>query len=145
MAVEGRFDHVGVNVADLEGAERWYRAALGLRRVFAFTVEEAGLSGVVLESPRGYRIELLHRTGSHPGERAADPVGAALIQGYGHFALNVDALGPAYAGLRAAGAGEVRPPAPSPEEGIRMAWLTDPEGNLIELIERRAAPGEPEP
>jgi hypothetical protein len=29
-------------------------------------------------------------------------------------------------------------PGPSPEPGIRRAWVTDPEGNLIELIEKNA-------
>ena len=134
-----RFDHVGVNVADLGRAERWYTGAFGLRRVFAFTLDEVSLSGVVLESPRGHRIELLHRAGSAPGPRGDGPVEAAAIEGYGHVALRVDALEPVYDGLRAAGAREVRPPGPSPEEGVRMAWLADPEGNLIELVESRAA------
>jgi hypothetical protein len=26
-------------------------------------------------------------------------------------------------------------PGPSPQPGFRFAWVTDPEGNLIELIE----------
>ena len=28
------------------------------------------------------------------------------------------------------------PPQPSPEPGVRMSFLADPEGNLIELVER---------
>lgn len=141
--MDARFDHVGVNVADLDRAERWYTGAFGLRRVFAFTLDEAGLSGVVLESPYGYRIELLHRTGSAPGPRGDGPIEAARIEGYGHVALNADVLEPVYDALTAAGAREVRPPGPSPEPGVRMAWLADPEGNLIELVERSAAaPGE---
>jgi len=27
-------------------------------------------------------------------------------------------------------------PSPSPEPGVRFAFLADPEGNLIELVER---------
>lgn len=30
------------------------------------------------------------------------------------------------------------PARPSPEAGIRMAYVADPEGNLIELLDRRA-------
>jgi catechol 2,3-dioxygenase-like lactoylglutathione lyase family enzyme len=28
------------------------------------------------------------------------------------------------------------PPCPAPEPGVRMAFVTDPEGNLIELLHR---------
>jgi len=131
-----RFDHVGINVRDLAAATTWYSEAFGLRRVFEFTLEGPGLSAVVLESPDGYRIELLTRPGSVAGLRAPDPVAAALTEGYGHFALSVPDLDPAYEALVAHGAGEVMKPGPSPEPGIRMAWVTDPEGNLIELIEK---------
>jgi hypothetical protein len=30
----------------------------------------------------------------------------------------------------------VMPPGPSPEAGVRMAFVADPEGNLIELLHR---------
>jgi predicted enzyme related to lactoylglutathione lyase len=28
------------------------------------------------------------------------------------------------------------PPQPAPEPGVRMSFLADPEGNLIELVQR---------
>ena len=37
----------------------------------------------------------------------------------------------------ARGARPVMPPGPSPEAGVRMAFVADPEGNLIELMQRR--------
>ncbi|TKA03097.1 VOC family protein [Actinacidiphila oryziradicis] len=133
--MEARFDHVGINVRDLAAATAWYREAFGLTPYFAFDLEGPGLSGIVLQSPQGYRIELLARPGSQPGLRAPDPLTAALTEGYGHFALNVPELDPVYEALVALGAGEVMKPGPSPQPGFRMAWVTDPEGNLIELIE----------
>jgi glyoxylase I family protein len=36
----------------------------------------------------------------------------------------------------AAGACEKVSPRPSPEPGVRFAFLADPEGNLVELVER---------
>lgn len=133
-----RLDHVGVNVRDLPTLTAWYKDAFGLKTVFEFTLEGPGLSAVVLEHPHGWRIELLARTGSTPGLRAPDPLTAALTEGYGHFAVTTPELAPVYAALVAHGAGEAMPPGPSPEAGIRMAWVTDPEGNLIELIEKNA-------
>ncbi|MFC1400999.1 MULTISPECIES: VOC family protein [Streptacidiphilus] len=129
-----RLDHVGINVRELATATAWYSRAFGLRTVFEFTLDGPGLSAVVLEHPRGWRIELLHRTGSAPGPRGANPLEAALHEGYGHFALTVPELRPLYDTLVGHGATEVMAPGPSPEPGVHMAWVADPEGNLIELI-----------
>lgn len=131
-----RLDHVGVNARDLPALTAWYREAFGLRPVFDFHLDGPGLTGVVLAHPHGWRLELLARPGSTPGLRAPDPLTAALTEGYGHFAVTTPELEPVYAALVAHGAGEVMRPRPSPEPGIRMAWVSDPEGNLIELIEK---------
>ncbi|WP_427918002.1 VOC family protein [Streptomyces sp. cg40] len=133
-----RLDHVGVNVRDLTAQTAWYQGAFGLKTVFEFHLEGPGLRGVVLEHPRGWRIELLARPGSAPGLRAPDPMTAVLTEGYGHFAVTTPELDPVHEELVARGAGEVMAPGPSPEPGVRMAWVSDPEGNLIELIEKNA-------
>ncbi|MDO0917039.1 VOC family protein [Streptomyces sp. DT2A-34] len=139
-----RLDHVGVNVRDLTAQTAWYQGAFGLRTVFEFRLEGPGPSGVVLEHPDGWRLELLARAGSAPGLRAPDPVTAARTEGYGHFAVTTPELDlvhealVALVALVAHGAGEVMKPGPSPEPGVRMAWVADPGGNLIELIERSA-------
>ncbi len=131
-----RLDHVGINVHHLQAQTEWYERAFELQSVFEFTLEQVGMSAVVLEHARGWRLELLARNGSAPGLRAADPIAAGLTEGYGHFAVTVAELDPAYARLLAEGAAGIRAPGPSPEPGIRMAWVADPEGNLIELIEK---------
>ncbi|WP_210588685.1 VOC family protein [Streptomyces sp. GESEQ-35] len=131
-----RLDHVGVNVRDLTAQTAWYQRAFGLTTVFDFHLEGPGLTGVVLAHPHGWRIELLARPGSTPGLRGPDPLTAALTEGYGHFAVTTPELDPVYEALAAQGAGEVMKPGPSPEPGVRMAWVSDPEGNLIELIEK---------
>jgi len=133
-----RLDHVGVNVRDLTAQTAWYQGAFGLKTVFEFHLEGPGLRGVVLEHPRGWRIELLARPGSASGLRAPDPMTAVLTEGYGHFAVTTPELDPVHEALVARGAGVVMAPGPSPEPGVRMAWVSDPEGNLIELIEKNA-------
>lgn len=135
--MRARLDHVGVNVHDLAAQTAWYRRAFGLTPVFEFRLEGPGLTGVVLEHPSGWRLELLARPGTKaPAPKAPDPVSAVLTEGYGHFAVTTPQLDPAHARLLACGAGEAVPPGPSPQPGVRMAWVTDPEGNLIELIEK---------
>lgn len=130
------FDHVGISVADIGKATEWYCSALDLREEFAFEIAPHNFRGVMLVSPQGFRIELLERTGSQPGLQAPDPLTAALTLGYGHFALSVDDVDAAFRSLIEAGAAERMAPQPSPEPGGRMAFVADPEGNLIELLSR---------
>lgn len=130
-----KLDHVGLGVGDLDVMTGWYTDALGLRVEFEFAV--ADLRGVMLLGA-GYRIELLHRHGNRDGLQAASPAGAALVRGYGHIALDVSDVDGEYARLLAAGATDRMSPRPSPEPGVRMAYVADPEGNLIELLDRTA-------
>ncbi len=132
-----RLDHVGVNVADLAKAEAWYCAAFGLQRELTVRIDAADLDIVMLRhAAHGHRVELLHRPGGRPGLRAASPAEAALTEGFGHVAFDVPDLDDTHRRLLGHGAREVLPPQPSPEPGVRMSFLADPEGNLIELVER---------
>jgi lactoylglutathione lyase len=140
MTSAATFDHVGISVADLGTAADWYCAALGLAREFEFEVPQAALRGAMLLSPAGYRVELLERAGSAAaGPAPAGPDEAALQRGYGHMCLDVADVDAAHARLLAAGAADRMPPRAAPEPGVRMAFVADPEGNLIELIDRTCA------
>jgi catechol 2,3-dioxygenase-like lactoylglutathione lyase family enzyme len=88
----------------------------------------------VLRAPNGLRVELIEREGSR-AQSFHDPLEAALTQGYGHWALEVDDLDQVFEALSAAGAESVSPPAPAVQPGARFACLRDPEGNLLELIQ----------
>jgi len=134
-----RFDHVGISVPDLEAAVAWYREALHLTEEHAFSVQGTGLRGVMLRHPTGYRVELLHVPTAGPGLVADGPLQAAGTLGYGHLCLAVDTPGRVdaeFARLVAAGAGVRMSPRPAPRPGARMAFVADPYGNLIELIDR---------
>jgi len=133
-----RLDHVGIAVADLPGMAAWYVDTFGLERELALRVEPIELDIEMLRHPVfGYRVELLHRPGSAPGPKPADPPQAALVEGYGHVAFDVGDLDAAYHLAVASGARSVMRPQPSPESGVRMAFVADPEGNLVELLQRR--------
>jgi lactoylglutathione lyase len=131
-----RLDHVGLNVADLDAMSSWYGKALDLAIEFEFALEHVDFRGAMLRSSDGWRLELLHRPESRPGLQAANPVEAALTRGFGHLALDVPDVDAAYDALLAAGAEDRMSPRPSPEPGVRMAYVADPEGNLLELLDR---------
>jgi lactoylglutathione lyase len=135
--VPERLDHVGLNVADLASAAAWYVDAFGYVVELEARVEAVDLDIVMLVHPtHGDRLELLHRTGSRPGLRAVDPAEAALTEGLGHLAFGVELLDETFGRVVALGARVVMPPQQSPEPGVRMAFVADPEGNLVELLDR---------
>ncbi|HEY6743147.1 MAG TPA: VOC family protein, partial [Lapillicoccus sp.] len=106
---------------------------------FEFALSHVEFNGVMLRSPEGYRVELLWRPENSVGLQAANPVEAALTRGFGHLALDVPDVDVAYAALLAAGATDRMSPRPSPEPGVRMAYVADPEGNLLEVLDRTTA------
>ena len=137
-------DHVGLTVGDLPAMTAWYAEALGLDVEFEFVLDHVDFRGAMLRSPASatgacWRLELLHRPEGRPGLQSASPVEAALTHGFGHLALDVPDVDSAYAALLAAGASDRMSPRPSPEPGVRMAYVADPEGNLVELLDRTTA------
>lgn len=134
-------DHVGVSVENLDAQVEWYSRALGLERKGRFQVEALGLSGEFLLSPEGWAIEMLQREGSGGGLRAPDPMTALLTRGYGHICLRVTDVDAMFDSLIAAGGVEKLSPRQSPEPGVRFAFVADPEGNLIELLDRKGPIG----
>jgi lactoylglutathione lyase len=146
--ISARLDHAGLAVADLGACAAWFCDVFGLVPELTLTVDAIDLSIEMLIHPVfGYRLELLHRPGTGaagadadpgngPGGKPANPAEAALRAGYGHVAFDVTNLDGAYDRAVARGARPVMPPCPSPEPGVRMAFVADPEGNLIELLQR---------
>ena len=134
-----RLDHVGLAVTDLGAAAAWYCDVFGLVPELSLRVDAIDLSIEMLIHPAfGYRVELLHRPGTGAGVsgQPANPAEAARRAGYGHVAFAVADLDGAFGRAVARGARPVMPPCAAPEPGVQMAFVADPEGNLIELLHR---------
>jgi lactoylglutathione lyase len=124
-----KFVHVATRTRDLDAAVRFYEL-LGMReaRRSELTKNEATLA-YMAPPEDNFVIELVYNWGKDTpydgGER------------FGHFAFDVEDLDGTYRRLVEGGAGEVgRPPAPLEGRGHRIAFVADPDGNWIELIER---------
>jgi catechol 2,3-dioxygenase-like lactoylglutathione lyase family enzyme len=130
-----RVDHVGLSVGDLEVASEFYCRAFGFTRQLEFELEPHPIRGLMLRHDSGTRLELFERKGSVPGVQGVSPIEALATRGYGHFAFAAPDIDAAFAGALEAGASAVLEPAPSAEPGVRFAFLADPEGNLVELVE----------
>ncbi|MGI3198820.1 VOC family protein [Streptomyces sp. GLT-R25] len=131
-----RFHHISLSVADLAAQEAWYADAFGLTQVEErLEIPEAGVRTVVLSDAAGLRVEFVERSGSHPVSHP-DAFAATAMQTFTHLALQVPDLDGSFARLtQNCGADAVSPPAPGASEATRYAYVADPEGNLLELIE----------
>ena len=132
-----RLDHVGLSVADLDACAAFYERAFTFKPEFPFELP-GGIRGLMMLNDEGVRVELFERPGSAQGIRADHPIEALATRGYGHFALTAaNIIRRSKPRCRRVGARSCNRP-PSPEPGVRFAFLADPEGNLIELVERSA-------
>jgi methylmalonyl-CoA/ethylmalonyl-CoA epimerase len=125
--------HVGLTVADIDSAQRWYVDALALDVVLEFALP-GGVRGAMLRNDAGAGVELFEVPGAAPGTAHADPPTAMRTAGFGHVGFEVDDLEAVYAALVDSGATAVWAPRDAPEPGRRMAFVHDLDGNLIELI-----------
>jgi len=133
-------DHAGVSVADLERSERFWREVLGFDTVedrFAFPDHD--LKGVVLVNPQGARVELFERQGSEP-TGPHHQIESTRRQGWFQFALAVPDLAQTFGAVVAAGAEPSLPPTTAPDGVSLVAFVRDPDGHLIEFLQRPMAP-----
>ncbi|MBI3969741.1 MAG: VOC family protein [Chloroflexi bacterium] len=122
-----RFGHVAFRVRDLEASIRWYEAAFGARTAFRGRRESGETQLVYLEIARGQFVELFPE-GKNAIEVPPEPIG------YAHTCLLVDDLDGALEHLAGLGVTPINPPRTG-MAGQRLAFIADPDGNRIELME----------
>ena len=116
---------VGYRVSELDRSREFYRA-LGYDEIGAVPFDD-GSQLVVLKFPEeeAASIELVHRPADGP----------VVVGGFDHLAITVDDLAETIERLTAAGL------EPGPlqlldgEDGLKISWITDPDGYRIELVE----------
>ena len=122
-----KFVHVATRTKDLEQALAFYEVlGLKLQRKKELTKGKATLAFV--EPPEGnFATELVYNWGK---DDAYD--GGAR---FGHFAFEVDDIDALLPRIVAAGGSVSREPFLLEGDGPRLAFVVDPDGNSIELIE----------
>ena len=126
------FEHVGITVKNIDKSLEFYVELLGLRLL----VRRPGQNGdeMAFLDAKGPMLEMIcPATGALTAEDVA--VGRAGVR---HLTFNFDSVDETYRRLLDAGVDIVEPPRDAHNRDIarRLAFCRDPDGIMIELIER---------
>jgi len=99
----------------------WYVQTLG------FVINYRGSTAVFVKAPDGSMIEIIQAAGERSGANMKSP-------GLRHLALAVKDFDAVYAALKAKDVAFLTEPTES--KGNKVVFFTDPEGNILHLIER---------
>ncbi len=121
-----KFIYTGIEVADLERAIAFYRDELGMKLEGRYPIEETeGIVAILTSEEDGQVLELnWYPEGRFKGKPGLD-----------HLAFDVPDADEAFETLTAKGYESAL--SPFDEGSYRLAYVKDPDGNWIELSEKR--------
>jgi len=120
---------VGIGVADLERSTRYYEEVLGMTKLRTFEVEY--MDEVMLAHEGRNAVVLMHYTDGSARNYRDNPVKLVF------YVIDPGAIA---AKVAAAGCEVTHPPAANPNlGGAQICMAKDPDGYVIELIQRPAA------
>ncbi|MBU1048521.1 VOC family protein [Candidatus Bipolaricaulota bacterium] len=120
-------EHVGIYAHDSEALAKWYTDALGLREVRRIDRGEGKPAVVFLQGASGAIVEILP-TSAMETERALNS------PGFTHLGIAVDNMDEQMVRLAEQGI-EVKN-IRSTSNGWTIGYFNDPEGNILELVQR---------
>lgn len=114
--------HTCLNVADAERSVEWYETNLGFEHSWGF--ESGDTTNLYVADDDGTELQLSETEGVEPGE-AGDL--------WDHLAVGVEDVDAAFETIDHHGV--VQEPGDQPAAGARTAFVKDPDGHVVELIE----------
>jgi lactoylglutathione lyase len=127
-----QFHHVALSVTDLERSISWYGQAFGTE--VTMQADLPGFRLAMLEGPGAVRLEVFETGEAERSVDSSSPTTIMKHHGFTHMAMTTDQLVADHDRLVALGGKSVWDPRPAPEPGRAMAFVHDPDGNLIELM-----------
>ena len=114
--------HTCLNVADAERSVEWYADQLGFEESWGFEVDATRNRYVA--DPNGIEIQLSETEGVTPDEEG---------DLWDHLAVKVEDVDEAFEEIE--NHGVVQEPADNDAAGARTAFLRDPDGHVVELVQ----------
>ena len=122
-----QFLHTMIRVVNLEKSLDFYTNVLGMKKISEFVSEEYRFTLVFVGfDEKGPMIELTHNWDTDSYE---------LGNAFGHLALGSDDIYAACDRIKAAGGNVTREPGPMQGGTTHIAFVKDPDGYLIELVQ----------
>lgn len=127
--------HVAIRVPDFEASKKWFVEKLDWRVLHEWPYGDLQLAYVGPATDDTFFVEILG--GGDPQPKVMyDDVDASLVHaGYHHFCLTVDSVDDTVAELRRRGVTIIGEPFELESISRRLAFFSDPWGNLIELAQ----------
>ena len=127
----GQLLHTCYRIGDIDRSVAFYEA-LGFEEVGRMPIRDEAINVFMGLPGDGARLELTYNHGVDAYE---------LGTGYNHIAITAEDLDTTLERLAAQGIEPEKPPYRVREGGSRLAFVRDPDGYRIELIETRGGPG----
>jgi len=116
--------HVCLNVSDADEIAQWYKDELGFEDSWEFTSEDGETRNVYVADGNGFELQLSDTEGEDDFENGT---------AWDHLAVKVDDVDAAFEEID--NHGVVKEPADQPAAGARTAFIEDPDGHVVELVE----------
>lgn len=130
-----QIDHVCLNVPNYEETIQWYRDKLDATITREWTVDIFPDLKLAYLDVYDFRIEIVGSTQSRSGMPTAKDFGEGLCNsGIGHFCFRVDDVDAVLEELNRRGVETFVPLGSYPDAGVRLCFVRDNNGNLIEFV-----------
>lgn len=116
--------HTCLNVGDADRTADWYVEQLDFERSWEFTTEDGDTHNIYVADENGVEFQLSDTDGQTPSNQGNH---------YDHVAVDVDDVDAVFEEIDHHGV--VKEPGDQPAAGARTAFVKDPDGHHVELIE----------
>lgn len=128
-------DHIMISTGDYAATVDWYQRVLGFEVVREWDVDGYPEVDVGYIAANGFMIEVVGTDTAFQAEQVAPDVFTAMSdRGYVHMAFNTEDVDAVAAELIQRGVELELAPTDFPAAGVRLLFIRDNNGNLIEIV-----------
>lgn len=124
-----------MRVPDFDAALTWYSERLDFRLNRSWQLRGMTFAWLSQAGDNGFAVELLAGPGVEPRLPFENLAASYKVPGWHHVCFHVHSTDEAIAELKRRGVTIVSEPHDVPAAGIRVAFFSDPWGNVFELVE----------